>query len=584
MKLLKWIPLFCSMLLYGQENLVMVNTHDSLGLDSLWYQNYNNSFSLNDETTLIGYNPLLSSPQTNFGAPIIGWYWQSNQSTDLRIGDRILDFGTAQKFKSQSYHQKYPHTKIVYAQTYSEGQRLNFSHKRAYQYGSFVLDYDRLVSEGFLWHEKNKYTNFKFQGEFKHPEIPYQSTLRFHTFKNESEWNGGVSDDSLFLSGAQSNWELLPINWTSLESSVKHIGLDWKHDYTFSEATKLAYEINLSQDSLFYEGLQDDSLFYPLRLDSATTYQRAFTSVNHSLKWHQRINDDKGAIIGLQHQNFKYNTEATNKLIAFASLKSDFFKNEIYFEFGKEQWSNYSLIANYTQQLNFGRFNNQVKVAYEATQPSWMQLNGAIPNWEPLITCIVQSQEPIVDQYIEWDLSLINQKLKLTTSYHNIDGYTFFNENALSVRLVESVQVFQSRLNHHLNTSKWHWTGDAVYQNSSSANLPLANLLLNQKVYWQGDLFKEATETQLGLRALYRSSHPGMSYAPLLGDFYVNPTSQTEGSMRLDVFANFKIQTVKVYLAYEHLNSLWQGEQYVLKPFPMAKPIFRMSLIWNFYD
>jgi hypothetical protein len=107
---------------------------------------------------------------------------------------------------------------------------------------------------------------------------------------------------------------------------------------------------------------------------------------------------------------------------------------------------------------------------------------------------------------------------------------------------------------------------------------------LNQKVYWQGNLFKEATETQLGLRALYRSAHPGMTYAPLLGDFYVNPLSQTDGSLRLDVFANFKIQTVKVYLAYENLNSLWQGEQYVLKPYPMAKPTFRMSLIWNFYD
>ena len=581
-KTLKLIPLFCSLVLLGQES----DTLDmsTFGIDSLVYKTSQNSFSKTDESELLGYNFLISSPQTNFGTPIIGWYWQPNQSTDLRIGDRILDFGTAQKFNNQSYHQKYPHTKIIYAQTYSEGQRLNFIHKRAYQYGSFELNYDRLVSEGFLWHEKNKYTNFKFQGEFKHPEIPYQSSLRLHTFKNESEWNGGVSDDSLFLSGAQSNWELLPINWTNLESSIKHIGLDWKHSYTFSEATKLAYEINLSQDSLFYEGLQDDSLFYPLRLDSTTSYRRAFSNVKHSLKWQQQVTDDKNAVLGIRQQTFKYNTSAIHKLTAFASLKSAFFKNEIYFEFGKELWDNYSLIANYTQQLNFGRFHNQVKVAYEATQPSWMQLNGATPNWEPFITCIVQSQEPIVDQYIEWDMSLNNQNLKLTTSYHNIDGYTFFNENAISVRSDKSVQVFQARLYNHLNARKWHWAGGTIYQNSSNSNLPLANLLLNQKVYWQGDLFKEATETQLGLRALYRSAHPGMTYSPLLGDFYVNPLSQTDGSVRLDVFANFKIQTLKVYLAYENLNSLWQGEQYILKPYPMAKPTFRMSLIWNFYD
>ena len=581
-KILKLIPLFYSLVLIGQET----DTLDSsiFEIDSLAYKMAQNSFSKTDEIELLGYNFFLSSPQTNFGAPIIDWYWQSNQTSNLRIGDRILEFGIPKRIKYNSYYQKYPHTKIVYAQTYAEGQRLNFIHKRAYQYGAFEFDYDRLVSEGYLWREKNKYTKFKFQGDFKHPQIPYQSSLRFHTFKNESEWNGGVSDDSLFLSGTQSNWELLPINWTQLESSVKHLGLDWKHSYIFSEASKLVHEINWSQDSLFFEGLQDDSLFYPLRLDSATTFQRAFTHVNHSLNWHKQVNDDKDAIMGLQYQNLKYNTSVNHKLTAFASLKSDFFKNEIYFELGKERWNNYSLIANYTQQLNFGPFNNQVKVAYEATQPNWMQLNGTTPNREPFITCIVQSQDPIIDQYIEWDLSLINRKLKLTTSYHNIDGYTFFNEKAVSVRLDESVQVFQILLYHHLNAHKWHWTGDAVYQNSSSISLPLANLLLNQKVYWQGSLFKEATETQMGLRALYKSAHPGMSYTPLLGDFYVNPLSQTKSNLRIDVFTNFKIQTLKVYLAYENLNSLWQGEQYVLKPYPMAKPTFRMSLIWNFYD
>ena len=46
-----------------------------------------------------------------------------------------------------------------------------------------------------------------------------------HTLKNQSEWNGGISNDSLFLSGSQTNWELLPVNWSNLESSIKHFGL-----------------------------------------------------------------------------------------------------------------------------------------------------------------------------------------------------------------------------------------------------------------------------------------------------------------------------------------------------------------------
>jgi len=169
-------------------------------------------------------------------------------------------------------------------------------------------------------------------------------------------------------------------------------------------------------------------------------------------------------------------------------------------------------------------------------------------------------------------------------SYHNIDGYTYFNETPSSVTSDEMIQVFQSRVMHHLNIKKWHWEGDAGYQNSSSDNIPLANLLLNQKVYWQGKIFKEATEAQMGVRTLYRSAHPGMTYSPILGDFYVNSMNESKAASRCDLFANFRIQTLKVYVSYEHFNALWQKEQYILKPYPMAKPTFRLSLIWNFYD
>jgi len=585
MKLLKWIPLFCSMLLYGQGDLVMVNTSDSLGLDSLWYQNDNNSFSFRDEEIALDFDILKNSSQTNFGVPIVGWLWKSNQSTDLRIGDKILDFGTQHSLFSNRnlYQQGFPHTQIIYSQAYSEGQRLNFAHSRRYKYGFVKLDYDRLVSLGYLTHEKNKYTKFSLQGNFRHPEIPYQSNIRLHTFKNESQWNGGVSDDSLFLAGTQTNWELLPVNWSNLESNVKHIGLDWTHSYDFSDASKLSYEINLSQDSLFYEGLQDDSLFYPIRLDSATTYQRAFSDVKNTLKWSQKITADKSSNLGLRQQSFKSNTSSVNKWTAFASLESYKLKNELYVEYGKAEWETYTLLVDYTQGFDVKGIYNKLKFAYHRTNPNWMQNNASVLNQELNFICVLEQDSPIIDRFVEWD-SYISENLKFSASYHSIEGFNYFNEKGVSAISDEDVNVFQAHVYHHLNAGKWHWLGTSALQNSSSDNLPLVNLLLNQKLYWQGNIFKEATETQIGVRALYRSSHPGITFAPLLGDFYINPNSKTQESIRLDVFANFKIKTVKVYLAYEHLNSLWKGEQYILKPFPLAKPTFRLSLIWNFYD
>ncbi|MDA7787344.1 hypothetical protein N8939_00420 [bacterium] len=79
------------MLLFSQQTDSIIDL--CLECDSLAYQIDQNSFSVEDETTLYGYNPLYRSSLTNFGAPIVGWYWEFNKSTDLRIGDRILEFG-----------------------------------------------------------------------------------------------------------------------------------------------------------------------------------------------------------------------------------------------------------------------------------------------------------------------------------------------------------------------------------------------------------------------------------------------------------------------------------------------------------
>jgi len=584
MKILKWIPLFFSILLFGQEN----RLNDTLIVDStsfsdpISYQNDQNSFQEYDEVLLLGFNPFERSTHSNFGSPLIPLWWKSSNSSELQIGDRLLDSKIKYPFYPSVFNQNFPHTKIIYAQNYSEGQRLNLLHTRRYKYGSLSLDYDRLVSKGYLLHEKNKHTRFTFQGNFTHPKIPYKSQWRIHTFKNESEWNGGVSDDSLFLSGSQNYWELLPVNWMNLKTGIKHKGFDWKHSYAFSEKAKIEYEINLSQDSLFYEGLQDDTLFYPMRLDSATAFHRAFTNVNHSLKWKQQINEDKNATLGIKHQNFKQEV-GVNQWIIFTSLHSKFFKNDIYIAYGKDEINTHSFIANYKQQINFLGINNQFKIAYEKTLPNWMKQNNYYLNSEPYHSYTPEFITPSIDQYVAWDMNF-GKNLSLHHSYHNIDNYNYFNAEAISATSETTIQVFQSRLIHHLTAGKWHWRGDAAYQNSSSDSIPLADLLLNQKVYWQGKVFKEATEAQIGVRALYRSAHPGMTYAPILGDFYINPLNQTNASLRCDLFANFQIQTIKVYVAYEHFNSHWQGEQYILKPYPMAKPTFKLSLIWNFYD
>ena len=576
MKILKWILLFWSFVIYGQEDSI----NHKIEMDSLWYQNTQNNFSSSDEFILLGYQDFETSIMGNFGSVLIPFWWKSGSSIEQKIGDRILQTNTYYPSYSSVYKENFPHTKIVYSPTYSDGQRLNFIHKVKYTHGSFIIDYDRLVSEGNLVHEKHQNTRFNFQGNYTHPKIAYTSKWRINTFKNLSQWNGGIANDSLFFSNSQSNWQLLPVNWLNLETSIKHKGLDWQHEYRFSEASVFKYEINITQDSLFYEGLDDDTLFYPNRLDSSTTLTRAFSNINHTLKWVKQINKDKNAIVGLKNQNFKQNQESLNRWIFFTSIHSESLKNQVHLSYAKDQIYSNSFKANFIQHINVFGINNRFKIAYEKTIPNWIQLNSSTNLSNQLSEELI---EPTLDQSIEWDLEL-TKNITIHNTYHNIHEYTYYNELANSVTSDDPIQVTQSRIKHHVNSKKWHWRGDIGYQNSSSDNIPLAKLLFNQRIYWQSKIFNDATETQIGVNARYRSSHPGMTYSPILGDFYTKPLSETNASLKCDVFANFHIKSIKIYASYENFNGLWQGEQFTLKPFPIAQPIFRLSLIWNFYD
>ena len=510
MRILKWIPLLYSILIFGQEDSIL-QIDPKIEADSLWYKNSQNNFSSSDEFILLGHQNFESSIMGNFGSVLIPFWWKSGSSIEQKIGDRILEANTLCPAYTSVYKETFPHTKIIYSPTYSDGQRLNFIHKVKYTYGSFILDYDRLVSEGNLVHEKHQNTRFNFQGSYTHPKIAYTSKWRINTFKNSSQWNGGIGNESTFFSNSQANWQLLPVNWLNLETSIKHKGLDWQHEYRFSEASAFKYQIIISQDSLFYEGLEDDTLFYPNRLDSSTTLTRAFSNINHTLKWITQINKDKNAVIGLKNQNFKQDQESLNRWIFFTSIYSESLKNQVHFSYASDQMYSNSFTANFTQHINVFGINNRFKIAYEKTIPNWIQLNSSI---EPSNQFYEELIEPTFDQYIEWDLEL-TENITIHNAYHNIDAFTYYDEQAHSVTSDHLIRIIQSRIKHHVNSKKWHWRGDMGYQNSSSDNIPLAKLVFNQRIYWQSKIFKDATETQIGVNARYRSSHPGMTYSPI---------------------------------------------------------------------
>ena len=581
MKLSRWIPLIFTMALYGQERPPKEKVSE-VSLKTLEFQNTQNAFHESDELLLFGYNLLEESIHSNFGSPLIPFWWKPANHKELKIGDR-LDYqqNSGENYK-ELYPHNFPHTKIIYAPTYVEGQKINVLHNRRYKYGSIFVDYDRLVSEGFLLHEKNKHSYFALHANYQHPYIPYTSNLKFHFYKNESEWNGGLSDDDLFTVNSENNWKIFPVNWGDLKTKINRKGLDWKHNYSSSEKSELEYEIILSIDTLHYEGLSDDTLMYPIRTDSSTALTRVFSNTLQNIKWKHQIDSLNEVSLGIKHQYFKYQSTNLNRWMLFSYLSSKKLDNSFYLSFFKDINKPSNFIANYQQNISLFGLKHRIKLAYEKTLPNWFMQNDYSYS-SGAQSSVIDHMIPSTDQYIEWHSSFDN-RISLFNSFHQIDHFYFYDETATAKASEKTIHIFQSRLKHHLTFKKWHWKGEMAYQYSSDLNIPLAELIGHHQLYWEGYALKKATKARIGTRILYKSEHPGISYSPLLNDFFVAPSHKSNASLRCDLFANFQVKTLKIFLSYEHFNSLWERNQYVLNPFPMAKPLFRMSLIWNFYD
>jgi len=551
-------------------------------IDSLSYQKSHNDFSNKDQYLLFGFHLLEQSSLTNEGIPLITWYARTNSTIDISYGDFNSNFLDEDIYSKLIYNQTYPHTKIVYRPTFNEGQRVNFIHKRRYNNGALEIDYDRLTSLGYMFHEKNKYTKFKFRGTYNHPKISYHSDWRIRTLKNDSEWNGGISNDSLFSSGEESNWELLPVYWPNLKTLTKHKDLTWRHHYQLSDSSKLTYTLNLAQDSMFYEGLQDDVMFYPERLDSMSDAMVTALNNKHTFSWYQELKKSKSLNISLSHQTFSVNNLKQKQLLGSATLNSDDLKNMFHVTYELSAEEDRVFVTFFEQSVYLFGLDHRIKFAYEKKNHSWI-LQNANNLYHPVSTSgVSNSFNKSVEQSVSWRMDL-GKHASFVQSYSNIENYQYFNDESIS-SVLNDLQFYQARFKHKLAIKNWHLNGDVVFQTSSNIAMPVAKLLLNQKLYWQGNLFKGATQVQIGVNILFRSSHAGMGYSPLLGSVYIDPNLMTKASQKLDVFINFKINTVKVFMCYEHLNSLWDGNQYLLKPYPLYQGQFRMSLIWNFYD
>jgi hypothetical protein len=75
------------------------------------------------------------------------------------------------------------------------------------------------------------------------------------------------------------------------------------------------------------------------------------------------------------------------------------------------------------------------------------------------------------------------------------------------------------------------------------------------------------------------------AYDPVLAEFYVQ-TAESLGAFPLvDFFFQTKIRQTRLFLVYEHMNQLFQGQNnhFSAPGIPYRDASLRFGLVWNFF-
>jgi Putative porin len=137
--------------------------------------------------------------------------------------------------------------------------------------------------------------------------------------------------------------------------------------------------------------------------------------------------------------------------------------------------------------------------------------------------------------------------------YSLINNYIYYNAKAEPEQYKSDFNFWKISTNLEWRPGRWQVISQLHWANTSKEDimrLPklMANLRLSYDFIYSKVLF-----VQVGTELHYKSRYYADAYMPLTQQFYIQNQIQTDGYLLADVFANFRINRVRLFVKYNNL-------------------------------
>ena len=199
--------------------------------------------------------------------------------------------------------------------------------------------------------------------------------------------------------------------------------------------------------------------------------------------------------------------------------------------------------------------------------------------------------ENVKTQELRFDLES-KKFFNASVSYTGIDDYAYFGipdggTTPVAMQASERVDYVKVKVEKEFRYRKWALMNTVMYQQVLSGedvfNVP--QIITRNSLYYQDELFKKALFLQTGVNFRYFTKYNMNAYDPLLAEFYVQNTQELGGFPLVDVFFNAKVRQTRIFIKFEHINSLFtsRNEYFSAPGYPYRDGVLRFGVVWNFF-
>ncbi|MCQ2226546.1 MAG: putative porin [Bacteroidales bacterium] len=586
----------------------------------------------------------------NLGSPYLSMLYLTKRRTEGNILYNTLQAYLEQPEDLVFFNTKTPYTNLTYNMGFPKRRSEEYVHVFFTQNVNKRLNvgakYQLSTSIGRYEQSRADHTTVRFFSSYDGDYYKYNMSLSYT--RNEIQENSGIVNDDYVLYPDSGDYQYdkpddIPVKMTDQKNRLSTYQalyahqMDLAHIERFNPADSSVSEIPVA--TAFHQihlmknhrefkidklqpYLQKNKDFFPAILNDSThtvDSTRYFSMTNlFQLKLNEEFNSKMKfglrAFIGNDFRRYYYPNQTVrkpdvknpDKMVVHYSLHDTiqvctFFGGQIFKNMGEHfKWNAGAKL--YIQGYRRGDFtiNGQIAGMFpigkkEATIWAKATINQRSPE-------IYENM--YMSNHFKWDKQLESEhtldirggvkiedmNLDLTVFAATEDNKVYFDKYGHPAQKTEkgdAVKVFGAYLYKHFSIIGFNCIARLTYQHTSDMSAePLPEFALYTSNFYE-NLFFNVLTLQIGFDWRYNTKYYAPQYIPAIMQFCDQDNTRKVGNYHyLDPFVNLQLKRARIYVKYEHINSMWSKnhDYFHTIGYPANPGFFKFGVSWNFYD